>query len=165
MKANPLYIYIFSLKRASKLGRSAQEEVKDSKVGVIGGGVMGAGIAASLLAKGFSVALVELSSDARIKAEQHIKKSIQRRRSLNSAQKEEKLANLEVSNDLSIVKGSALVVEAIVESLEIKQKVFTELAPIIGEEVILASNTSSLSIAAIGGVRPQPRTGNWNALF
>ena len=80
--------------RAGKLGRSVRDEIAEARIGVIGGGVMGAGIAASFLAKGYPVTLVELVEEARHRAEKHIHAYIMKRRGRSEAEKSRLLEQL-----------------------------------------------------------------------
>ena len=61
------------------------------------------------------------------------------------------LSRINFTQDIKDVKQSGLIIEAIIEDLEIKKKIFKELENLVDKECIIASNTSSLSIASIGG--------------
>lgn len=140
-------VHLFFLTEAAgKLGKAAKEDLRNAHVVVIGGGVMGAGIASSLLSRGFRVSVVELAEAAREKAKGHIESFINKRRNFSDSEKAKLLANLALGDDLGIAKDAILVVEAIVEDLKVKKELFSKLAQVISEDCILASNTSSLPI-------------------
>lgn len=121
--------------------------------GVIGAGIMGAGIAQVLAASGFEVILFDTSAEAVKKAETDIHARLDRlaeKGQMTEAQAQAARARLKTTADLAGMAPAGLVIEAIVENLEIKQKLFRQLEDIVSEDAVLASNTSSLSIAAIG---------------
>jgi 3-hydroxyacyl-CoA dehydrogenase/enoyl-CoA hydratase/3-hydroxybutyryl-CoA epimerase len=152
-----VYLY-FLTERAKKLGRSVSENVENAKVGVIGGGLMGAGIASSILSKGHPVTVVELSEEARQKAREHIEGYISKRRSLSEEEKTQRISMLAIEQDVSEIGGCDLVVEAIVEDLSVKKKVFSKAQEVLGATPILASNTSSLPITQIADGMPHPES-------
>jgi len=80
---------------------------------------------------------------------------------MQEAERNALLARISIVDELAGLASAALVIEAIVEKLEVKQQVFAELENLCGDDVILASNTSSLSITAIGAglVRPERLVG------
>ncbi|GAA4230121.1 3-hydroxybutyryl-CoA dehydrogenase [Sagittula marina] len=122
------------------------------KVGVIGAGIMGAGIAQVLATSGFEVVLNDMSAEAIEKARAGIDARIDRlteKGRLEPEQAEAAKARLSGSCELSALSDVQLVVEAIVERLDVKQGLFSELEKIVSPKTILASNTSSLSIASI----------------
>ena len=150
-------VHLFLLtEKAKKLGRSASKEMQSIMVGILGGGVMGAGIAASLLEKGYAVVLCDIVEESRNKALQHIKSYIGSRRYLSDSQREHILSRLIVSAELKDFTNCGLVIEAIVEKLEVKQSVFKKLSEIVSSTAILASNTSSLSIDLIAEAATNP---------
>ncbi len=144
----------FLTEASSKLGRAAGKEVKAPMVTVVGGGVMGAGIAATCLGRGSRVVVVELNEEARSKAAAHIKNAIGAKRGITQEERDAAIERLLVTESLDAATGSEFVIEAIIEDLGIKQKLFTSLAACVNEESILASNTSSLSISEISSVVP-----------
>lgn len=128
----------------------ALEDIKT--VGVIGAGLMGAGIAQVLMTSGYDVILNDMNADALSRARGSIGDRIDRLAEKGRITGEAAAAakgRLKISADLPALADAELVIEAIVERLDIKQKLFTELEAIVGAETILASNTSSLSIASI----------------
>jgi 3-hydroxyacyl-CoA dehydrogenase/enoyl-CoA hydratase/3-hydroxybutyryl-CoA epimerase len=150
-----VHIY-FLTERAKKLGKSATPDVIGAKIAVLGGGVMGAGIAASCLEKGYEVVLSDLSQEAREKAREHIRRHINKKRSIPADEKELILKRLTITGDTSDFAGAGFLIEAIVENLDIKRKVLSGLCEIVSSDCIIASNTSSLSISKIAQELPQP---------
>uniref|UniRef100_A0A182P1F2 3-hydroxyacyl-CoA dehydrogenase n=1 Tax=Anopheles epiroticus TaxID=199890 RepID=A0A182P1F2_9DIPT len=130
-------------------------------VTVIGGGVMGSGIAMITAANGYRVTVVEVSEDALGRAKRQVEKDLHRMAqhvSKGNEQAETKFytettARLAYSTNLKqVAAGTDLVIEAIVENLQQKQSLFKLLDQEAPSHTILASNTSSLSIAEIGSL-------------
>ena len=120
---------------------------------VIGAGTMGNGIAHTFAQSGYSVKLVDISSDALDKAISTITKNLDRMLSKEKITEEDKsstLSNINVYTELSsAVKGADLVVEAATENVDLKLKIFKQLDEICDENTILGTNTSSISITKI----------------
>jgi 3-hydroxybutyryl-CoA dehydrogenase len=124
-------------------------------VGVLGAGTMGAGIAQVAAQNGSEVVLVDLNQEMLTKAENNLDKVLARLVEKGLISEDEKIniqGRITYSTDVHDFKSSKIVIEAIVEKLEVKHSVFTNLETIVSQECILASNTSSLSIASIGSV-------------
>ncbi|RZF34649.1 hypothetical protein LSTR_LSTR012731 [Laodelphax striatellus] len=130
-------------------------------VTVVGGGLMGSGIAQVAAQSGHNVTLVDLNEQVLQKSKGSIEKSLQRvAKKLYKDQEAEakkfiteSVSRISVSSDLKdVVKKTDLVVEAIVEKMEVKHKLFSEIDPVAPESTIFASNTSSLSITEIASV-------------
>ena len=122
------------------------------KVSVIGAGTMGAGIAQIAATNGHKVCLYDSFDGAIETAETKLKKILDRlveKERITQKDNEVILGRINFTKDIKDVSGSGLVIEAIIENLEIKQKVFTEIESLVDEVCIIASNTSSLSIASI----------------
>lgn len=129
-------------------------------IGVIGGGQMGAGIAQVAAQAGFSTVLFDISDKALEKAQSGIIRRLDRaieKEQLTPEAKDEILANLTYSSDLSSLSKSDFVVEAIIENIEVKEKLFTELTPHLAPHTILASNTSSISITRLARASDRPQ--------
>lgn len=142
---------------------SSSPVAKDAirNVVVLGGGLMGAGIAQVAATTGFNVTLVEMNDGLVEKARGNIKKSLQRvaKKQFKEDEKAQKefiekiLARLGGSSDLKqAVKNSDLVIEAVVENMKVKHELFGSIDDCSPEHTIFASNTSSLSIAEIASV-------------
>ena len=122
------------------------------KVSVIGAGTMGAGIAQIASTNGHEVCLYDSFDGAIETAEIKLKKILNRlveKERITEQENEAILGRINFTKQIKEIAGSGLVIEAIIENLEFKQKVFTEIESLVDEECIIASNTSSLSIASI----------------
>ncbi len=127
---------------------------------VIGSGTMGNGIAHTFAQHGYKVALVDVSEDALKKALQTIGNNLDRqvkKGAIDESSKSATLANITTYTDLKAGAANAdLVVEAATENREIKLNLFKQLSEICGNDTILASNTSSISITQIASVTKNP---------
>ncbi|MFT4903373.1 MAG: 3-hydroxybutyryl-CoA dehydrogenase, partial [Thalassomonas sp.] len=122
------------------------------KVSVIGAGTMGAGIAQIAATNGHEVCLYDSFDGAIETAEIKLKKILDRlveKERITQQDNKVILGRINFTKGIKDISGSGLVIEAIIENLEIKQNVFTEIESLVDEECIIASNTSSLSIASI----------------
>ncbi|OLF18658.1 3-hydroxyacyl-CoA dehydrogenase family protein [Actinophytocola xanthii] len=122
-------------------------------VGVVGLGTMGAGIAEVVARTGIRVIGVELDADSVARARDHVEHSTERAVAGGKLDAEARTALLDritFTTSLADLAEADLVIEAIPESLELKARVFTELEQVCRPDVILASNTSSLSVTEIG---------------
>ena len=122
------------------------------KVGVIGSGSMGIGIAQVAATAGHEVVLFDTNKDALVKAMNKLQKILARlveKGKIDDSTSTKILERINPASSLNEMRGSGIVIEAIVENLEIKKSVFSELEEICGSDCILATNTSSLSVAAI----------------
>ncbi|WP_295991807.1 3-hydroxyacyl-CoA dehydrogenase PaaH [Rugamonas sp.] len=133
---------------------------QDRIVAVIGSGAMGAGIAQVAAVAGHTVKLYDTRPDAVAKAIADIAKvfgKLVEKGRISGADANAAHARLHAAATLADVAGAALVVEAIVENLDVKRALFADLEAIVGDDCILATNTSSISVTAIaaGLRRPQ----------
>ena len=129
------------------------------KVGIIGSGTMGSGIAQVAATSGCEVKLYDTNDSALDKARKSLDKILSRLIEKGRIDKPEKTRiqnNIAYVNSLKDLSDSNLTIEAIVENLEIKKKVFSELEDYVSNECIIASNTSSLSIASIASALDKP---------
>lgn len=121
-------------------------------VGVIGSGTMGSGIAQIAAQAGHAVTIIDTNDEALEKAKQGHQKIMARlveKGRISQQEKDDILNRIEYHLGLNEVCDCQLIVEAIVENPEIKRNLFSELENIVSKNTILASNTSSLSIASI----------------
>jgi 3-hydroxybutyryl-CoA dehydrogenase len=128
-------------------------------IGVVGLGTMGAGIAEVFARNGFSVIGVELNDEAVERGRQHLEHSTGRavtRGKLSEEDQAELLGRVSFSTTLKDLADADFVVEAVVESIEIKKSIFRELEGIVKPETILATNTSSLSVTEISTANLHP---------
>ncbi len=122
------------------------------KVSVIGAGTMGAGIGQVAATSGHEVVLFDAVDNAVNNAQQRLKKILDRlveKKKISSERALEIIGKIHFSKDLNDIQGSELVIEAIIEDLDIKQEIFRKIEKLVDEKCIIASNTSSLSIASI----------------
>ncbi len=130
------------------------------RVGVLGCGLMGSGIAQVSAQSGHPTAVVEASQDALQAGVKRIDQFLAAGVSKGKVQPEEKEATqsrLSFSTDLESVKECDLVIEAVVEDLRLKRETFQRLDRIVKPEGIFASNTSSLSITEMAAATRRPR--------
>jgi 3-hydroxybutyryl-CoA dehydrogenase len=130
-----------------------------SQIGVIGAGTMGAGIAQVAAQAGHKVVLTDNNAEQLLKAENQINTSLDKlveKGKIAEAFAQEVKANLSYSIHLYEHQDAALVIEAIVENLTVKHELFKQLEQIVSQQCVLASNTSSLSIASIGACLQNP---------
>ena len=129
------------------------------RIAIIGAGTMGNGIAQACTAAGYQVTLIDVVPEQLERALASINKSVEKLHSkgrLTDEQREAALANITTASEVTAAAAADFVVEAVVESLEIKERVFAELDECTRPEVILASNTSSISITELGAVTRWP---------
>jgi 3-hydroxybutyryl-CoA dehydrogenase len=128
-------------------------------IAVVGAGTMGAGIAESAALAGMSVAMVDVREEALERGKQTIERDLARRVKkgrISEGESEDVLALVRTTTSVEDCSGASLVVEAVVEDMGVKQKVFGDLEGIVGEEAVLATNTSSLSVAGIAAATGSP---------
>ena len=129
------------------------------QIGVVGAGTMGAGIAQVAAQAGHKVVLTDTNPEQLLKAEKQINTSLDKlveKGKIAEAFAQEVKANLSYSIHLYEHQDAALVIEAIVENLTVKHELFKQLEQIVSQHCVLASNTSSLSIASIGACLQNP---------
>ncbi len=128
-------------------------------VGVIGAGAMGSGIAQAFSVAGLPVTLTSRSDKGLQRAMAAISGSMDRlikKEKMTEAQKAESLARVSTTGNLSSVAGCDLVIEAVSEDEPLKLEILRQLDLLVGEEAILASNTSSLSITRLAAATRHP---------
>ena len=131
----------------------------NSHAAVIGAGTMGCGIAQVASAAGHNVIVIDSNRDALDRGRATLSRSLAamvKRGRIDEASAAAIEARVDWSPSLADAAGSALAIEAIVERLDAKRALISALAGMMGDEAILASNTSSLSIAAIAAGQPVP---------
>ena len=129
------------------------------KIGVIGAGQMGSGIAHVCAVSGYDVKLSDISADALAKAVSNIERNLERQVSKGKISAEDKHAALEritTGTDLAMFGDSDLVIEAATEAEETKREIFKRLVPHLNPTALIASNTSSISITRLAAVTDRP---------
>lgn len=128
-------------------------------VGIIGSGTMGSGIAQVAATAGCQVKLYDTNQAALDKAKASLEKILSRlieKGRMDAAEKNRIQSNISYVVELKSLADSNLTIEAIIENLDIKKKVFSELESYVADDCIIASNTSSLSIASIASSLQKP---------
>jgi 3-hydroxybutyryl-CoA dehydrogenase len=130
-----------------------------SRIGVVGLGTMGAGIAEVLARAGIDVVGVEVDAAGVSRAKETLRASTDRavrRDKLTEAEQTALLARISLGTDLAAVSDCELVIEAIPERLELKHEVFAQLDKLCRPDTILATNTSALSVTEIAAATSRP---------
>lgn len=131
---------------------------KIKTVGVVGAGTMGSGIAQVCAMAGYSTLVFDVNADLLQKALKDIERNLNvgvEKGKITQDQKQATLASVSIAESLSDLKVD-LIVEAVVERLDIKQQIFSELEKINTEETILATNTSSIPVTQIARALTNP---------
>lgn len=123
-------------------------------IGVIGAGIMGTGITYVMAEAGFKVILNNQSEYSLDKARTKIETLLLRK--MNDDEVKVILDNIECTLDKKLLRTADIIIECIVEDMAIKKQLFGELGKICSKDIILASNTSSLSITELSSVVPNP---------
>ncbi|MEZ4703755.1 MAG: 3-hydroxyacyl-CoA dehydrogenase NAD-binding domain-containing protein [Bdellovibrionota bacterium] len=131
-----------------------------NRIGVLGAGIMGAGIAGLFADKGKKVRLKDVSDEALgkgMRAIWSVYESNRKKRREKSHYVDEKIHRISQTKDYSGFSRLDFVVEAIIEKIEVKQSVLSELAQHVSDEAVIATNTSALSITEIASVVKNPQ--------
>ena len=129
------------------------------KLAVVGAGLMGAGIAQVSAQAGYEVVLRDVTDEALARGRDGIAASYARfvaKGKLAAEDVEAALARITTTTDLDAAADADLVVEAVFEKIEVKQEIFRALDRLVGEDAILASNTSAIPITKIAAVTERP---------
>jgi len=132
---------------------------KIGKVAVLGGGLMGSGIAQVSAAAGLPTTVREVSDALGLKARQSIEKSLAKgieRGKVTESARDKTLGNLRFVTDLKELADADLFIEAVVEDLAVKNELWSQLNQIAHHDAIFASNTSSLTIIAMAAASGRP---------
>ena len=128
-------------------------------VSVIGAGAMGSGIAHVAASNDSAVTIVDSSPQALENSQSKLKSILNRlveKRKINKEESQHIISNINWSSEMNEISNSNLVIEAIVENMEIKQILFSQMESLVSDDCILATNTSSLSVAGIASVCNNP---------
>jgi len=129
------------------------------KIGVVGAGTMGHGIAQVAATSGYEVTLVDVDAEALERGLGAVDRSLGKlvdKGKLAAAERDAARGRLGSSTELAALEGADLVVEAVVERLDVKRQVFAELDRRTAPEAILASNTSSIAITKLAAATGRP---------
>ncbi|HET7479512.1 MAG TPA: 3-hydroxyacyl-CoA dehydrogenase NAD-binding domain-containing protein [Rubrobacteraceae bacterium] len=128
-------------------------------IAVVGAGTMGAGISESAALAGMPVLMMDIREDALDRGLKTIERDLERRVKkgrLSEDESREVLGRVATTTSVEDCSSAPLVIEAVVEDMDIKRKVFADLEGVVGGEAVLATNTSSLSVAGIAAVAERP---------
>ena len=129
------------------------------KVGVVGAGVMGNGIAQAFAMAGLPVVMSDIFDAALQKGLDKISGSMDRmikKEKLTDAQKADALARISIAGDVAVIADCDLVIEAVAENEALKLKIFKQLDELVRPDAIIASNTSSISITKLAAATQRP---------
>ena len=133
--------------------------MKIEKIGVVGAGQMGNGIAHVCALAGYDVVLEDINPEALNRARTTIENNLRRqvsRGTISQADSDSALRRIRTVNDFSSMKDRDLVIEAATENEQVKRKVFQELCPRLNRDTMLATNTSSISITRLAASTDRP---------
>jgi 3-hydroxyacyl-CoA dehydrogenase len=153
MRAGPCYRRRDSIDATALGGRPKEAKMSIETVGVVGGGVMGSGIAQALAVGGATVTVRDISDELVAKSRSTIvegryglSRGVERGKT-TQAEADAALARLSWTTKVEDLAGVDLVIEAVPEDLDLKKKVFAELDGVVKAEGVFASNTSGLAIS------------------
>ncbi|MFG6136549.1 3-hydroxyacyl-CoA dehydrogenase NAD-binding domain-containing protein [Halomonas sp. B23F22_10] len=132
--------------------------MSQSPIGVVGAGTMGQGIAQVLATAGFTVRLFDVAGEALERARAGIDKGLGKlvaKERLSEDARADALARLHGTTELATLADCEVIIEAAPENPELKERLFRDLGA-LGDDIILASNTSSLSLTRLAGVCERP---------
>ena len=133
--------------------------MKINKVGVLGAGLMGSGIAEVCAKSGYETVVREVSDDLARKGVQRVESSLAKaveRGKLAAAESAAARGRLSATTQVKDLAGCDLVIEAVVENLDAKKELFGELDALCGDSTIFCSNTSSLTITELSAATRRP---------
>ncbi|WP_430396455.1 3-hydroxybutyryl-CoA dehydrogenase [Ferrovibrio sp.] len=128
-------------------------------IGVIGAGQMGSGIAHVGALAGFNVLLQDINPAQLEKAVQTITGNMNRqvaRGKIDEATRDAALGRIKTSGDIKVFEEAGIVIEAATENESLKKKILVELCPVLPKHVLIATNTSSISVTRLGSVTDRP---------
>ena len=143
----------------SSAGKVSKTPVTIAKVGIIGAGQMGSGIAHVCALGGFDVVISDISEDQLKKSLNNIDKFMGRqvqKSTITEADKSAAMARIKTATGLDVMGDRDLVIEAATESEETKKKIFRSMTSLLSPTALLCSNTSSISITRLAAVTDRP---------
>ncbi len=133
--------------------------MKIQRIGVIGAGTMGNGIAQVCALAGLDVTMVDVTPEALQRGLSTVSSSLERlvkKDKLQAAEKDAALARIRATVSYDDLAGAQLVIEAATENLELKLRILRQVEAVVGAEAVIASNTSSISISQLAAVLQKP---------
>ena len=153
---------LFVNKTAAEKGARRPKDAPESpttKLGMLGAGLMGAGIAYVSAKAGIEVVLIDRDTESAEKgkhyAVERVEKDVKRRK-MSKEDGEALLARITPTDDYSTLKGADLIIEAVFEDRALKADVTQKAIDVVGEDVIFGSNTSTLPITGLADASPRP---------
>ena len=152
--------YFFAERAANKIPDIAKDTplIDVQKVGILGAGTMGGGIAMNFVNVGIPVTIVERDQASLDKGLGVVRKNYERSRSTTAEQVEERMALITGSTSKQDFADCDMVIEAVFEDMELKKSIFKELDEICKPGALLASNTSALDVNEIASVTSRPES-------
>lgn len=144
--------YAVEISPCRQISANSRPNFTRMKIGILGSGAMGSGIAQVAAQAGHEVIISDTSENALERSKTKLTKVMARlveKGKIDETEAADIQSKISYATGLQEFADCGLVIEAIVEKLDIKQKVFSEIEAIVGDDAVLASNTSSLSIASI----------------
>jgi 3-hydroxyacyl-CoA dehydrogenase/enoyl-CoA hydratase/3-hydroxybutyryl-CoA epimerase len=138
-------------------GLPIAEDLRIEKVGILGAGMMGAGLAFISAQKGFDVVLKDINADALTAGKAHCEAEAKKRlRHKSEAEREAVLNRIRYTLEMPDLRGCDLIIEAVIENDEIKHAVIREVEPFLADGAIFASNTSAIPITHLSTASKNP---------
>ena len=129
------------------------------RIGIIGAGQMGGGIAHVCALAGIDVVLTDINDEALQRGRQAIERNLSRQAARGTIREEDKaaaLARIEMGLDYALLAECGMVIEAATEKEEIKREIFKKLTPALKSDALIATNTSSISITRLASATDRP---------
>lgn len=136
------------------LPRAEAENIE--KIAILGAGMMGAGLASICAQAGYTVVIKDIAQGPLDAAELRVRDNLKAMRHLSAEEREAIAGRVSYTLDLEPLRGTDLVIEAVVENLAVKHKVIAEVEPLLAEGAIFASNTSALPITDLAKASAHP---------
>ncbi len=158
-EAGRLIELFFKREEANKHPAASGKAVTIQNATVIGAGVMGSGIAHTLASRGVRVLMTDVAADSLARGMENIRsllKGATKRRIITKTQARDTLDRISTTQTPVPLARHHLIIEAATESMELKKKIFADLATRVSSDTILATNTSALSVAELAQTVPHP---------
>lgn len=159
-EVNRNLLFVWELTEKAKKVSVQGQPAPIRRVGVIGSGIMGAGIGFVAADRGFEVRFKEVNWTALSRAFQHARIQLDKQlnaKKINLYEYHEKLARLSGGVDWADFRRLDMVIEAVVEDMDVKKKLFQELSSVLPDNTIVATNTSSLSVTEMSQAYKHPQ--------
>jgi 3-hydroxyacyl-CoA dehydrogenase/enoyl-CoA hydratase/3-hydroxybutyryl-CoA epimerase len=155
-KESKALVHLFYLTEASKsLGKGARRDVEGIQALIVGAGTMGAGIAGTMAKNAHPVIVKDTSDAALQRGIDHVKRELSKQRYLSSFERAAIATRIDWLQFRSpTIARTGIVIEAVFENMDLKKKIFSDLAQQVSAECILATNTSSLSVTEMATAVP-----------